>query len=49
VSRYIENDGYPESNKVKVVRKSMLDPEMGNISAWLEEDMECKATWILDI
>jgi len=31
-----------------VIRASMLDPFRGNILAWLEEDMEYKATWIYD-
>jgi len=48
VKKYIENQGYSERNECKAIRKSMLDPYKGNISAWLAEDMEYKATWIYD-
>ncbi len=48
VKKYIENQGYPERDRSKPNRKSLLDPFQGNLAAWLEEDMEYKATWIYD-
>ena len=49
VKKYIENkDILLEPGPGKVDRKSMLDPFKGNILAWLDEDMEYKATWIYD-
>ena len=48
VKKYIENQGYPEPDRSKISRKSLLDPFQGNIAAWLKEDMEYKATWIYD-
>jgi transposase len=48
VKKYIENQGYPERDRSKPNRKSLLDRFQGNIAAWLEEDMEYKATWIYD-
>ena len=48
VKKYIDNLGYPERDRSKVNRKSMVDRFQGNIAAWLEEDMEYKATWIYD-
>lgn len=48
VKKYIDNQGYPEPDRSKINRKSLLDPFQGNIAAWLEEDMEYKATWIYD-
>ena len=48
VKKYIDNQGYPEPDRSKTNRKSLLDPFQGNIAAWLEEDMEYKATWIYD-
>jgi transposase len=48
VKKYIEHQGYPETDRIKINRKSLLDPFRGNIAAWLDEDMEYKATWIYD-
>jgi transposase len=49
VKKYIENkDILLEPDLGEVDRKSMLDPFRGNILAWLDEDMEYKATWIYD-
>ena len=48
VKKYIENQGYPERNRSEIRRKSLLDPFQGNITTWLEEDMDYKATWIYD-
>ena len=48
VKKYIENQGYPERDRSKPNRKSLVDRFQGNIAAWLEEDMEYKATWIYD-
>ena len=48
VKKYIENQGYPERDRSKPNRKSLLDRFRGNLAAWLEEDMEYKATWIYD-
>jgi predicted transcriptional regulator len=48
VKKYIENQGYPERDRSQPNRKSLLDQFQGNIAAWLEEDMEYKATWIYD-
>jgi transposase len=48
VKKYIENQGYPESDRSKPNRKSLLDRFQGNLAAWLEEDMEYRATWIYD-
>ena len=48
VKKYIENQGYPEIDRNKPNRKSLLDRFQGNLVAWLEEDMEYKATWIYD-
>ncbi|MBA4417171.1 MAG: IS21 family transposase [Syntrophus sp. (in: bacteria)] len=49
VKKYIENkDILLEPDPGKLDRKSMLDPFKGNILAWLNEDMEYKATWIYD-
>jgi transposase len=48
VKKYIDNPGYPERDRSKVNRKSLVDRFKGNIAAWLEEDMEYKATWIYD-
>lgn len=39
VKKYIDNKGYPEPERSKIHRKSLLDPFQGNIAAWLEEDM----------
>jgi Transposase and inactivated derivatives len=48
VKKYIEHQGYPEPDRSKINRKSLLDQFQGNIAAWLDEDMEYKATWIYD-
>ncbi len=48
VKKYIDNQGYPESDRSKPNRKSLLDRFRGNLAAWLEEDMAYKATWIYD-
>jgi len=48
VKKYIEHQGYPEPNREKISRKSLLDSFQGNIAAWLDEDMDYKATWIYD-
>ena len=48
VKKYIENQGYPAIDRSKPNRKSLLDRFQGNLAAWLEEDMEYKATWIYD-
>ena len=48
VKKYIENQGYPERDRSKQNRKSLLDRFQGNIAAWLEEDLEYRATWIYD-
>lgn len=48
VKRYLENQGYLEPDRAKIMRRSKLDPFKGNIAAWLEEDAGYKATWIYD-
>jgi len=48
VKKYIDNQGYPESDRSRPNRKSLPDRFRGNLAAWLEEDMEYKATWIYD-
>ena len=48
VKKYIEDPGYSERVRNEIRRPSLLDPFTGNIAAWLEEDMEYKATWIYD-
>ena len=48
VKKYIEHHGYPERDRSKPNRKSLLDRFQGNLAAWLEEDMEYRATWIYD-
>ena len=48
VKKYIENQGYPERDRSERNRKSLLDRFQGNIAAWLDEDIEYKATWIYD-
>ena len=47
VKKYIENQGYPEERKYQQ-RNSLLDPFNGNITFWLNEDLEYTATWIYD-
>ena len=48
VKKYLEHQGYPEPDRNKKSRGSLLDPFKGNIVSWLNEDMEYKATWIYD-
>ena len=49
VKKYIDNPGDFERARSEIHRrKSLLDRFQGNIAAWLEEDMEYKATWIYD-
>jgi transposase len=48
VKKYIENQGYPERDRSRINRKSLLDSFQGNIAAWLDEDIEYKSTWIYD-
>jgi len=48
IKKYTENKGYPEVDRKKRKRKSLLDPFVDNIDSWLEEDMEYRATWIYD-
>ena len=48
VKKYIDNQGYPERADREIRRPSLVDPFQENIAAWLEEDMEYKATWIYD-
>ena len=47
VKKFIENRGDPEERKT-IQRKSLLDPYQGNISYWLDDDLEYRATWIYD-
>jgi len=48
VKKYVENQGYPEVERKKLKRKSLLDPFTDNVASWLDEDMEYRATWIYD-
>jgi transposase len=48
VKKYLEAPQFPESRRRARKRKSLLDPYRDNIKAWLEEDMDYKATWIYD-
>jgi len=48
VKKYIERGRCSEPNGSKIKRKSLLDPFEGNVAAWLDEDLEYKATWIYD-
>ena len=48
VHKYLGDPEVCERGRRPVVRDSKLDPYMGNISAWLDEDPEYKATWIYD-
>ena len=48
VKKYLENPGFPDSLKRRGERKSLLDPYVGNIGAWLEEDSDYTGTWIYD-
>jgi len=45
--------GYPivprqQKSNQPVKRKSLLDPYIGNIEAWLSEDIAFTGTWIYD-
>lgn len=48
VKKYIEEPELFEGCAGKRERKSKLDPYLGNIRAWLEEDEYYQATWIYD-
>jgi transposase len=48
VKKYLENPEFPDSQKRKRKRKSLLDPYIGNIEAWLSEDVVYAGTWIYD-
>lgn len=48
VKKYLENPEFPDSQKRRIKRKSLLDPYVGNIAAWLEEDPDYSGTWIYD-
>jgi transposase len=48
VKKYIEHPELLERRPGKRERKSQLDPYLGNIEAWLEEDPYYTATWIYD-
>lgn len=48
VKKHTENPELFEGRAVKRERKSQLDPYLGNIQAWLEEDAYYTATWIYD-
>lgn len=47
VKKYLENPGNAIHCMAKP-RESLLDDYRGNISAWLEEDSQYRATWIYD-
>ena len=48
VKKYLENPEFPDSQKRKGKRKSLLDSYIGNIEAWLSEDIFYSGTWIYD-
>lgn len=48
VKKYLDNPEFPDSQKRKAKRRSLLDPYMGNIEAWLSEDDAYSGTWIYD-
>ena len=48
VKKYIENPEFPDSKRRFGKRKSLLDPYLKNIEAWLKEDMDYSGTWIYD-
>lgn len=48
VKKYTETPELLERRGGKRERKSKLDPYLGNIHAWLEEDEYYRATWIYD-
>jgi len=48
VKKYLENPEFPDSRNGDRKRKSLLDPYVGNIEAWLKEDFDYTGTWIYD-
>ena len=48
VKKYLENPEFPDNQKRKGKRRSLLDPYMGNIEAWLSEDIFYTGTWIYE-
>jgi len=48
VKKYLENPEFLDSQKREGKRKSLLDPYIGNIEAWLSEDIFYTGTWIYD-
>jgi transposase len=48
VKKYLENLEFQDSQKRKGNRRSLLDPYIGNIEAWLSEDIYYSGTWIYD-
>lgn len=48
VHKYLEDPEICERERRVVVRESKLDPYMGNIKVWLDEDPGYKATWIYE-
>jgi transposase len=48
VKKYIENPHQALESRRGRKRKSQLDPYIGNIKAWIEEDGGYRATWIYD-
>jgi transposase len=48
VKKYLDNPEFPQSGGRVRKRKSLLDPYMDNIEAWLKEDLDYTATWIYD-
>jgi transposase len=48
VKKYLDNPDISENSHRKQRRKSLLDEYIGNIKAWLEEDVEYTAAWIYD-
>jgi transposase len=48
VKKYIDNPEFPDSKRKAGKRKSLLDPYLSNIEAWLKEDIDYTGTWIYD-
>ena len=48
VKKYIEEQNHPWVKKERKKRQSILDPYMGNITAYLKEDEYYQATWIYE-
>ena len=48
VKKYIDNPEFPDSKRIAGKRKSLLDPYLSNIEAWLKEDIDYTGTWIYD-